>query len=615
MALPALPLALRRARARRRARDRVRRRLPARRSARPTPRSATTLMWRFAQVLIERLQCDAAPAARRLRRRRCTLSRACRRRWCPCRTGRATRGARPRTRGRSSSSRVDGAQPVVAPGQFTMVYAFGVGEVPISVSGDPTADRLVHTVRAVGAVTQAICATRAPARRARRARPVRARRGRSPRQTGGDVVVVAGGIGLAPLRPVVLRALAAAEPTTAGSSLLYGAPHARRPALPRRARALARPSIDVDVTVDAADAGWRGKVGVVPKLVAAARCSTRRRRRRFVCGPEIMMRFTAAGARSTRGVAPRPDLRLAGAQHALRRSATAATASSARRSSAGDGPVFAGRELEPLARGAGAVSARRKPKLAVWKFASCDGCQLSLLDCEDELLALAGEVEIAHFLEATSAARRGPVRPLARRGLDHDRRTTPSGSRRSAASSKALVTIGACATAGGIQALRNFADVEEFTSARLRLARVRLDARDLDADLAPTSRSTSSCTAARSTSASCSRCITRVPARPPPEHPVDTASASSASGAAPSASWSPTERRASGPVTHAGCGALCPAYDRGCYGCFGPMETPNTAVAHAALRVLGMDDAQTSTASSARSTPSAGVPARSAPSG
>src|SRR5262245_39591935 len=104
-----------------------------------------------------------------------------------------------------------------------------------------------------------------------------------------------------------------------------------------------------------------------------------------------------------------------------------------------------------------------KPSLAVLKFASCDGCQLTLLDCEDELLTVAGQVEIAHFLEASSAAGPGPydlslvegsiTTPADLDRIRHVRRV-----------SRTLVTIGACATAGGIQALRNFADVKEFAS-------------------------------------------------------------------------------------------------------------------------------------------------------
>ena len=172
-----------------------------------------------------------------------------------------------------------------------------------------------------------------------------------------------------------------------------------------------------------------------------------------------------------------------------------------------DGPVYRWSELEPLAGDPGAVmdGARSKPTLAVWKFSSCDGCQLSLLDCEDELLALADQLEIAYFLEATSATVEGPYDVSLVEGsitTAARRRADPA---RSARSSRALITIGACATAGGIQALRNFADVEEFTRDRLRLARLHLDARAPRRRSAPTSPSTSSCTAARSTSTSCSR--------------------------------------------------------------------------------------------------------------
>src|SRR6476659_3918150 len=106
-------------------------------------------------------------------------------------------------------------------------------------------------------------------------------------------------------------------------------------------------------------------------------------------------------------------------------------------------------------------SIKVRPKLAVWKFASCDGCQLSLLDCEDELLAVAGAVEIAYFLEATSRVTRGPYDlSLVECSITtaHDAERI----RQVRKQSRFLVTIGACATAGGIQALRNFADVSEF---------------------------------------------------------------------------------------------------------------------------------------------------------
>lgn len=104
-----------------------------------------------------------------------------------------------------------------------------------------------------------------------------------------------------------------------------------------------------------------------------------------------------------------------------------------------------------------------RPKLAVWKFASCDGCQLSLLDCEDELLALADRLEIAHFLEASSEVVPGPYDI----SLVEGSITTPADAeliRRVRRESTTLVAIGACATAGGIQALRNIAGAEGLAS-------------------------------------------------------------------------------------------------------------------------------------------------------
>jgi coenzyme F420-reducing hydrogenase gamma subunit len=110
------------------------------------------------------------------------------------------------------------------------------------------------------------------------------------------------------------------------------------------------------------------------------------------------------------------------------------------------------------------MAEKRRPRLAVWKFASCDGCQLSLLDCEDELLALADAIEIAYFPEASRAMAKGPYDL----SLVEGSVTTPHDAKRIhqvRRQSKHLVTIGACATTGGIQALRNFADVKEFVAA------------------------------------------------------------------------------------------------------------------------------------------------------
>ena len=145
-------------------------------------------------------------------------------------------------------------------------------------------------MRAVGAVTHAICASEPGA-----VLGVRGPFGNSwpvEAAAGGDVVVVAGGIGLAPLRPVVLYDARAARASFGAVSVLYGA---RTPAdllYTRRARRAGAHELEVEVTVDAADTAWTGRVGVVPKLIEQARVPTRRRRRAFVCGPEIMMRFT-----------------------------------------------------------------------------------------------------------------------------------------------------------------------------------------------------------------------------------------------------------------------------------------------------------------------------------
>ena len=214
----------------------------------------------------------------------------------------------------------------------------------------------------------------------------------------------------------------------------------------------------------------------------------------------------------------------------------------------------------------------RKPKLAVWKFASCDGCQLSLLDCEDELLAIAGAVEIANFVEASRAVQKGPYDI----SLVEGSITTPHDAERIhqvRRASKLLVTIGACATAGGIQALRNFKDVREFTSivyakpgyietlkkstpigdhvfVDFELRGCPVNKRQLLEVLSAFLNGRKPNTPAYSVCMECKR--------------AGTVCVMVAQGTP-----------CLGPVTHAGCGAICPAYRRGCYGCFGPKETPN----------------------------------------
>ena len=215
----------------------------------------------------------------------------------------------------------------------------------------------------------------------------------------------------------------------------------------------------------------------------------------------------------------------------------------------------------------------KKPKLAVWKFSSCDGCQLSLLDCEDELLAVAEAVEIAYFLEATRAQIKGPYDV----SLVEGSITTPEDIRRIRKirkQSKVLITIGACATSGGIQALRNFNRLYDFITAvyaepdyieTLATSTPIQDHVPVDFELRgcpvnkyqllevlnaflnqrrPIVPSYSQCVECKAAGTTCVMVSTGAPCL--------------------------------GPVTQAGCGNLCPSHNRPCYGCFGPKEMPNT---------------------------------------
>lgn len=188
---------------------------------------------------------------------------------------------------------IDGS-PALAflPGQFNMIYVFGVGEVPISISGDPNRrDFLVHTTRAVGAVTRAMHRLRVGDTIGVRgpygtAWPVEA-------STGSDIVIAAGGIGLAPLRPAIYSVLSRRE-KFGRVVLLYGT-RTPQDILFRRdlERWRARFDLEVYPTVDRASGGWRGSVGVVTALIARAPFDALNATA-FVCGPEIMMRYTVA---------------------------------------------------------------------------------------------------------------------------------------------------------------------------------------------------------------------------------------------------------------------------------------------------------------------------------
>ncbi len=215
----------------------------------------------------------------------------------------------------------------------------------------------------------------------------------------------------------------------------------------------------------------------------------------------------------------------------------------------------------------------KKPKLAVWKFASCDGCQLSLLDCEDELLAIAEEVIIANFPEASRAVIKGPYDI----SLVEGSITTPHDAERIhkiRRMSRCLVTIGACATAGGIQALRNFADANDFVSiVYANPAYIEtLNKSTPIADHVPVDYELRGCPINKYQLLEFFSA--RLNGRKPNigTHSVCMECKIKGNVCVMVSTGTPCL----GPVTQMGCGALCPSYDRGCFGCFGPMESPNT---------------------------------------
>ncbi|HEU5298952.1 MAG TPA: oxidoreductase [bacterium] len=229
-----------------------------------------------------------------------------------------------------------------------------------------------------------------------------------------------------------------------------------------------------------------------------------------------------------------------------------------------------------------------RPRVAIWKFASCDGCQLTVLDCEDELLAIAGAVEIAYFPEASRTFGRGPYDI----SLVEGSITTPHDAERIhriRRLSKVLIAIGACAASGGIQALRNRRDVAEFAAVvyakpqyieTLAHSTAIADHVAVDFELrgCPISK-------AQLLAVITALLAGRAPAIP--RHSVcleckqrGLVCVLVAGGTA-----------CLGPITQAGCGAICPAFNRGCYACFGPAEAGNPASLIRRLRDLGVPDA------------------------
>lgn len=228
-----------------------------------------------------------------------------------------------------------------------------------------------------------------------------------------------------------------------------------------------------------------------------------------------------------------------------------------------------------------------KPRLAVWKFASCDGCQLTVLDCEEELLAVADAIDIAYFREATSRAIDGTYDISLVEGsitTAHDAARIRDVRQRS----RRLVTIGACATAGGIQALRNFADAAEYAAvvyARPDYVRTLATSTAI-AGHVPVDYELRGCPIDKHqlVEVLCALLAGRKPVTP--THSVCLECKRKGNVCVMVASGTPCL----GPVTHTGCGALCPSYDRGCYGCYGPKETPNAPSLSRWLAGLGMDE-------------------------
>lgn len=227
-----------------------------------------------------------------------------------------------------------------------------------------------------------------------------------------------------------------------------------------------------------------------------------------------------------------------------------------------------------------------RPTVAVWKLASCDGCQLSLLDCEDELLAVASLVDLASFPEASSRRFRGPFDISLLEGsvtTEHDKERL----KQIRAQSRVLITLGACATAGGIQALRNHQDVKAFIDA--------VYARPEYISTLATSTPISEHVAVDYELRGCpidkrqllEVVVAFLAGRRPAIEDASVCMECKRSGkvCVMVAHGTPCL----GPVTHAGCGAICPGFTRGCYGCFGPQRDVNAPAMSARWAELGVE--------------------------
>jgi coenzyme F420-reducing hydrogenase gamma subunit len=225
-----------------------------------------------------------------------------------------------------------------------------------------------------------------------------------------------------------------------------------------------------------------------------------------------------------------------------------------------------------------------KPRLAVLKFASCDGCQLSLLDCEDELLAVTGAVDVANFLEASRAVTKGPYDVTLVEGSI----TTPHDAERireARRATRVLVTLGACATAGGIQALRNYQDVRELTAAVYPTPGyvTTLETSTPIAQHVRVDHELRGCPISKAQLLETLAALLHGRRPNLPTYSVCVECKARGTPCVMVAAGTPCL----GAVTQAGCDALCPSYHRGCFGCFGPSESPNTASLSYCWRGLG----------------------------
>jgi sulfhydrogenase subunit delta len=232
-----------------------------------------------------------------------------------------------------------------------------------------------------------------------------------------------------------------------------------------------------------------------------------------------------------------------------------------------------------------------KPKLAIFKFASCDGCQLTLLDCEDELLAIAGSVEIAYFVEARRQMLDGPYDVTLVEGSVTTEEEVER-IREVRRQSRFLVSIGACAIAGGIQALRNWTDVNEFVDvvyARPDYISTLERSHPIN-EFVPVDFELRGCPISKRQLIELvtSLLIGRKPRVP--AHSVCLPCKQRGTVCVMVAQGIPCL----GPATQAGCGAICPAYNRGCYGCFGPVDTPNSIALGEQFIALGQSRGEVS---------------------